>query len=174
MSDGEGLTFLGRCGAGLRLVSDRPKAWEWQSFPRRTQGPRYRQRALAPWQPRLSELNPCDGGETDGEAASVGGLAPRVLLFGFCRGTWIAFWSCGPDWAGWPRGTRWSGRSGNSGRTRRPSGTLGACIAFRTGLTGWSGRSGWSFKAASERQAGNKRDCCHDPHKNPPPVIPLT
>ena len=78
MSDGEGLTFLGRCGAGLRLVSDRPKAWEWQSFPRRTQGPRYRQRALAPWQPRLSELNPCDGGETDGEAASVGGLAPRV------------------------------------------------------------------------------------------------
>ncbi len=105
------------------------------------------------------------------EAANWDGPIPRVLLFGFCRGTWIAFWSCRPDWASRSRGTRWSGRSGNSGRTRRPSGTLGTCIAFRTGLTGWSG---WSFKAASECQAGNECNCCHDAHTNPPPInLPL-
>jgi len=47
--DRPGLTIIARCSAGLRLVSDRPKGWEWESFPRRTQGPRYRQRGLAPW-----------------------------------------------------------------------------------------------------------------------------
>ncbi len=59
-----GLTILSRCSAGLRLVSDRPKAWEWESFPRRAQGPRYRQRALAPWLPELIEVEPlpCDEG----------------------------------------------------------------------------------------------------------------
>ena len=41
--------------ADLRLVSDRPKPWEWESFPRRAQCPRYRQRALVPWQPKLIE-----------------------------------------------------------------------------------------------------------------------
>ena len=33
-----GLTVLGRCGlreAGLRLVSDQVKSWEWESSPRR-------------------------------------------------------------------------------------------------------------------------------------------
>ncbi len=49
-----GLTIISRCSADLRLVSDRPKGWEWESFPRRTQGPRYRQRGLAPWRPNLN------------------------------------------------------------------------------------------------------------------------
>ena len=72
MSDEQptGLTILGRCTAGLRLVSDRVASWEWESFPRLAVRPRYRQRALAPWRPKLSELNPCDGGETDEEAAN--------------------------------------------------------------------------------------------------------
>lgn len=43
-------------------------------------------------------------------------------------------------------------------RTLRPGGTLGTCIAFRTGWTGWS------FKAASERQEGYERNGCHDTH----------
>jgi hypothetical protein len=86
----------------------------------------------------------------------------KSLLFGFCCGAWIAFWSRGPDWAGWPRGTGWSG---NSGRTRRSSGTLGTRVAFRAGWTGWP------FKAASERQAGYERNCCRDTHASPPPVI---
>ena len=38
--------------AGLRLVSDRVASWEWESFPRYAQRPRYRQRALAAWQPK--------------------------------------------------------------------------------------------------------------------------
>jgi hypothetical protein len=39
-------------GPGLRLVSDRAKAWEFESLDRFTQRPRYRPRALAPWQPK--------------------------------------------------------------------------------------------------------------------------
>jgi hypothetical protein len=33
----------------LRLVSDRAKSSDWESFDRRTIGPRYRQGLLAPW-----------------------------------------------------------------------------------------------------------------------------
>jgi hypothetical protein len=37
----------------LRLVSNRAKAWEYESLDRwGPAGPRYRQRALAPWQPK--------------------------------------------------------------------------------------------------------------------------
>jgi len=50
-------TILGRCGLrpSLRLVSDRVASWEWESIPRREQSPRYRQRGLAPWRPKLIE-----------------------------------------------------------------------------------------------------------------------
>jgi hypothetical protein len=34
---------------GLRLVSDRAKAWEFESLDRWGLRPRYRQRGLAPW-----------------------------------------------------------------------------------------------------------------------------
>jgi hypothetical protein len=36
----------------LRLVSNRAKAWEFESLDRWDPRPRYRQRALAPWQPK--------------------------------------------------------------------------------------------------------------------------
>lgn len=36
----------------LRLVSDRTKGEDFESFERFTESPRYRQRALAPWQPK--------------------------------------------------------------------------------------------------------------------------
>ena len=63
MSDREptqvpGLTILGRCSAGLRLVSDRVASWEWESFPRLAVRPRYRQRGLEPWWPKLKEAKP--------------------------------------------------------------------------------------------------------------------
>jgi hypothetical protein len=50
-----GLTILGQCGQGLRLVSNRVAAWEWESIPRRAQHPRYRQRRLAPWRSKHIE-----------------------------------------------------------------------------------------------------------------------
>jgi hypothetical protein len=99
------------------------------------------------------------------------GAFEQVLLSGLCRGAWIAFWSslafrasrprrsCRPGRA---RGARWSGRARHSRRTRLPSGTLGTRVTFRTRWTGWS------FKAASERQAGYERTCCHDTHKSVP------
>ena len=36
---------------GLRLVSDRPKGSDFESFPRFAPRLRYRQRALTPWRP---------------------------------------------------------------------------------------------------------------------------
>ena len=36
----------------LRLVSNRAKAWEFESLGRWDPRPRYRQRALGPWQPK--------------------------------------------------------------------------------------------------------------------------
>ena len=65
-----GLTILGRCGLGLQLVSDRVASWEWESFPRLTPRPRYRQRGLAPWRPIDAKPLPRISGETDGEAAN--------------------------------------------------------------------------------------------------------
>jgi hypothetical protein len=67
-----GLTILGRCGftLSLRLVSDRVASWEWESFPRRAESPRYRQRGLPPWPPIDAKPLPRVGGETDGEAAN--------------------------------------------------------------------------------------------------------
>ena len=54
-----GLTILGRCTAGLCLVSDRVASWEWQSLPRREpRRARERQRGLAPWRPKLIEHQP--------------------------------------------------------------------------------------------------------------------
>ncbi len=42
-------TILGS-GLGPWLISDRPKGWEWESFPRRiTTVPRYREGPLLPW-----------------------------------------------------------------------------------------------------------------------------
>ena len=43
-------TILGNLGPWL--ISDRPKGSDFESFPRRAQCPRYRQRALVPWQPK--------------------------------------------------------------------------------------------------------------------------
>ena len=44
-----GVTILGRCGGGLRLVSDRVRSFEWESYPRREPKPaRERLRGLAP------------------------------------------------------------------------------------------------------------------------------
>ena len=43
-------TILGNCSAGPWLISDRPKGWEFENFPRRvTLAPRYRQGPLVPW-----------------------------------------------------------------------------------------------------------------------------
>jgi hypothetical protein len=36
----------------LRLISDRPKGSDFESFSRRAQCPRYRQRGLVPWPPK--------------------------------------------------------------------------------------------------------------------------
>jgi hypothetical protein len=41
-----------RSGPGLRLVSDRPTPSDFESFDCFAVRPRYRQRALAPWQPK--------------------------------------------------------------------------------------------------------------------------
>jgi hypothetical protein len=54
-----GLTHLGRCGGGLRLVSDRVASWEWVSLPRREPKPaRDRLRGLAPWRSKLIGTKP--------------------------------------------------------------------------------------------------------------------
>jgi hypothetical protein len=47
-------TIISRCSAGPRLIAENPKSWEWESFPRIAVRPRYRQRALAPWQSTYS------------------------------------------------------------------------------------------------------------------------
>jgi hypothetical protein len=48
----------------LRLVSNRRRPSDFDSFDRVTQRPRYRQRALAPWQPkRKSPSDPMRQGE---------------------------------------------------------------------------------------------------------------
>ena len=60
-----GLTILGRCTGGLRLVSDRTASWEWESFPRLAVRPRYRQGALAPWRPKLIEAKPSNNSELE-------------------------------------------------------------------------------------------------------------
>ena len=41
-----------KSGPGLRLVSNRPRLSDFESFDRLAVRPRYRQRALAPWQPK--------------------------------------------------------------------------------------------------------------------------
>jgi hypothetical protein len=43
-----------------RLVSDRTAPWEWESFQRFAVRPRYRQRGLAPWRPKLIEATAVD------------------------------------------------------------------------------------------------------------------
>ena len=51
-----GLTILGRCSAGPRLIADNVRSWEWESFARRRpQVPRYRQLPLLPWRPAQAE-----------------------------------------------------------------------------------------------------------------------
>jgi hypothetical protein len=52
-------TVLGS-GLGPWLISDRPKGSDFESFPRRAQCPRYRQRALMPWQPKPIEAKPIE------------------------------------------------------------------------------------------------------------------
>ena len=64
MNDRRGLTIISQCSAGLTLVSDRVASWEWESFPRRTQGSRYRQRGLAPWRPKLNDAKPLPRGKS--------------------------------------------------------------------------------------------------------------
>jgi hypothetical protein len=57
--DRPGLTHLGRCGGGLRLVSDRVRSFEWESYPRREPKPaRERLPGLAPWLPKLIKTKP--------------------------------------------------------------------------------------------------------------------
>lgn len=71
MSDDQpcGLTILGRCGGGLRLVSDRVRSFEWESYPRREPRPaRDRLRGLAPWRPELIGASALNG---DGFAAML-------------------------------------------------------------------------------------------------------
>ena len=54
-----GLTILGRCDSGPRLIADNVRCWEWQSYPRRiTTAPRYRQLPLLPWQGSQVEPTP--------------------------------------------------------------------------------------------------------------------
>jgi hypothetical protein len=54
-----GLTLLGQCGLGLRLVSDQAKPGDWESLPRREpRRARERERGLAAWQPKLIEHQP--------------------------------------------------------------------------------------------------------------------
>ena len=51
-----GLTILGRCGGGLRLVVENTRSFEWESLPRREpRRARERLRGLAPWRPKLIE-----------------------------------------------------------------------------------------------------------------------
>jgi hypothetical protein len=57
--DRPGFTIIARCSGGLRLVSDRVRSFEWESYPRRELKPaRERQRGLAPWRPKLVEHQP--------------------------------------------------------------------------------------------------------------------
>jgi hypothetical protein len=54
-----GLTILGRCGGGLRLVSDRVRSFEWESYPRKEPKPaRERLLRLAPYPPKLIGTEP--------------------------------------------------------------------------------------------------------------------
>jgi hypothetical protein len=46
--DRPGLTIISRCGGGLRLVSDRVRSFEWESYPRR-EPRRARERPLKSW-----------------------------------------------------------------------------------------------------------------------------
>ena len=48
-------SIISLCTSGPRLVSDRVASWEWESYPRFTPRPRYRQGALVPWPPKLIE-----------------------------------------------------------------------------------------------------------------------
>ena len=65
MNDHDPRTIISRCGREptIRLVSDRVASWEWESLPRRE--PRKateRLRGLAPWRPKLIEVEPRNGG----------------------------------------------------------------------------------------------------------------
>jgi hypothetical protein len=56
-----GLTILGRCEGGLRLVSDRVRSFEWESLPRREpRRARERLRGLAQWRLKLNEARPVE------------------------------------------------------------------------------------------------------------------
>jgi hypothetical protein len=56
-----GLTILGRCTNGLRLVSDQAKPCDWESLPRREPKPaRERLRGLAPWRSKLIDAKPVE------------------------------------------------------------------------------------------------------------------
>ena len=54
-----GLTILGRCGGGLRLVMEKTRSFEWISLPRREpKRARERLRGLEPWRPKPNEPRP--------------------------------------------------------------------------------------------------------------------
>ena len=53
-----GLTIISRCSAGLRLVSDRVRSFEWESYARREPKP-VRER-LGPLKPRKPVANGAD------------------------------------------------------------------------------------------------------------------
>src|ERR1700730_6953488 len=61
----------------LRLVSDRTKGEDFESFDRFTQGARYRQPALAPWQPKRKKPKRPD--------APGRGRAKLIFGWGQCR-----------------------------------------------------------------------------------------
>jgi hypothetical protein len=54
----------------LRLVSDRVRSCEWESYPRLAQQPRYRQRGLAPWRTKLIDAKPSNNSELEQSIAS--------------------------------------------------------------------------------------------------------
>jgi hypothetical protein len=75
----------------LRLVSDRPKGSDFESFPRIAVRPRYRQGALAPWRPKLIEATAVDTLQAQLINFSVQGFVERPALF-LCvaRQQWVA------------------------------------------------------------------------------------
>ena len=64
--DRPGLTIIARCSGGLRLVSDRVRSFEWESYPRREpRPPRERLRGLAPWRPTPNDAKPSNNSELE-------------------------------------------------------------------------------------------------------------
>jgi hypothetical protein len=57
-------------GGTSGIGEDWPKGWEWESFQRLTVRPRYRQRGLAPWRPKVIDAKPSNNSELEQPIAS--------------------------------------------------------------------------------------------------------